>query len=94
MPLSHVDSEGRARMVDVSAKAETEREARAFGRVKMSQEAYAAVRQGQGPKGDVFTVAKIAGIMGAKKTPTSCLSAIPCPSISWTWLTRSGTAKG
>ena len=69
MPLSHVDKEGRARMVDVSAKAETEREARAFGRVKMSREAYAAVRQGQGPKGDVFTVAKIAGIMGAKKTP-------------------------
>jgi len=56
-------------MVDVSAKAETEREARAFGRVKMSREAYALVRQGQGPKGDVFTVAKIAGIMGAKKTP-------------------------
>jgi len=69
MPLSHVDKEGRARMVDVSAKAETEREARAFGRVKMSVKAYAAVRQGQGPKGDVFTVAKIAGIMGAKKTP-------------------------
>ena len=69
MPLSHVDKEGRARMVDVSAKAETEREARAFGRVKMSREAYVAVRQGQGPKGDVFTVAKIAGIMGAKKTP-------------------------
>lgn len=69
MPLSHVDSEGRARMVDVSAKAETEREARAFGRVKMSPEAYAAVRKGEGPKGDVFTVAKIAGIMGAKKTP-------------------------
>ena len=69
MPLSHVDKEGRARMVDVSAKAETEREARAFGRVKMSREAYALVRQGQGPKGDVFTVAKIAGIMGAKKTP-------------------------
>ncbi|MGD0656571.1 MAG: cyclic pyranopterin monophosphate synthase MoaC [Syntrophorhabdales bacterium] len=69
MPLSHVDSEGRARMVDVSAKAETGREARAFGRVRMSPEAYAAVRQGQGPKGDVFTVAKIAGIMGAKKTP-------------------------
>jgi cyclic pyranopterin phosphate synthase len=69
MPLSHVDGEGRARMVDVSAKAETEREARAFGRVRMSPEAYAAVRQGGGPKGDVFTVAKIAGIMGAKKTP-------------------------
>jgi cyclic pyranopterin phosphate synthase len=69
MPLSHVDKEGRARMVDVSAKAETEREARAFGRVRMSHEAYALIRQGQGPKGDVFTVAKIAGIMGAKKTP-------------------------
>ncbi len=69
MRLSHVDSDGKARMVDVSAKAETERAARAFGRVRMSPEAYALVRRGQGPKGDVFTVAKIAGIMAAKKTP-------------------------
>jgi cyclic pyranopterin monophosphate synthase len=68
MKLSHVDSDGKARMVDVSDKTETEREARAFGRVKMSPEAYRTVREGQGPKGDVFTVAKIAGIMGAKKT--------------------------
>jgi cyclic pyranopterin monophosphate synthase len=68
MKLSHVDSDGKARMVDVSDKKETEREARAFGRVKMSPEAYRTVREGQGPKGDVFTVAKIAGIMGAKKT--------------------------
>ncbi len=68
MKLTHVDSDGKAKMVDVSAKQETEREARAFGRVCMSQEAYDIVRKGQGPKGDVFTVAKIAGIMGAKKT--------------------------
>lgn len=68
MKLSHVDSDGKARMVDVGSKKETEREARAFGRVKMSAEAYDVVRKGQGPKGDVFTVAKIAGVMGAKKT--------------------------
>jgi cyclic pyranopterin phosphate synthase len=68
MKLSHVDSDGKARMVDVSDKKETEREALAFGRVRMSPEAYEIVRKGQGPKGDVFTVAKIAGIMGAKKT--------------------------
>jgi cyclic pyranopterin phosphate synthase len=69
MKLSHVDSDGKARMVDVSEKHETEREARAFGRVRMSPAAYEVVRKGQGPKGDVFTVAKVAGIMGAKKTP-------------------------
>jgi cyclic pyranopterin phosphate synthase len=66
--LTHVDSDGKAKMVDVSAKQETEREARAFGRVHMSEDAYKIIRQGQGPKGDVFTVAKVAGIMGAKKT--------------------------
>ena len=68
MKLSHVDSDGKARMVDVSDKKETEREARAFGMVKMSPDAYRVVREGQGPKGDVFTVAKVAGIIGAKRT--------------------------
>ena len=68
MRLSHVDSDGKARMVDVSGKRETSREARAFGAVRMSEDAYGVVRRGQGPKGDVFTVAKIAGIMAAKKT--------------------------
>jgi cyclic pyranopterin phosphate synthase len=68
MRLSHVDSDGRARMVDVSEKTETEREARAFGVVRMSSEAYGVVRKGQGPKGDVFTVAKVAGILAAKRT--------------------------
>jgi cyclic pyranopterin monophosphate synthase len=69
MKLSHVDSDGKARMVDVSDKKETDREARAFGSVRMSRDAYDLVRKGQGPKGDVFTVAKIAGIMAAKRTP-------------------------
>ncbi len=66
--LSHVDSDGKARMVDVSGKKETEREAVASGRVTMAPETYALIRGGQGPKGDIFTVAKIAGIMAAKKT--------------------------
>ncbi|MGD0232103.1 MAG: cyclic pyranopterin monophosphate synthase MoaC [Syntrophorhabdales bacterium] len=69
MELSHVDADGKARMVDVSEKRETAREARAFGSVRMSKEAYGVVRRGQGPKGDVFTVAKVAGIMAAKRTP-------------------------
>jgi len=66
--LSHVDSEGKARMVDVSGKKETEREATVSGRVTMAAGTYALIRGGQGPKGDIFTVAKIAGIMAAKKT--------------------------
>ena len=97
MPLSHVDSEGRARMVDVSAKAETEREARAFGRVTMSPEAYRTVRQGQGPKGDVFTVAKIAGIMGAKKTPELVPLCHPLPinfvDVSYTFKDEEGVIE-
>lgn len=68
MELTHLDSEGKAKMVDVGEKSETTREARAYGRVRMSSEAYKQVRSGYGPKGDIFTVAKIAGIMGGKKT--------------------------
>jgi len=49
-------------------KKETQREAKAFGQVKMSGATYAVVKTGYGPKGDIFTVAKIAGIMGTKKT--------------------------
>ena len=66
--LSHIDSKGNAQMVDVTHKKETEREAVARGRVAMSAETYGIVRGGEGPKGDIFTVAKIAGIMAAKKT--------------------------
>ncbi len=68
MKLTHVDKEGKARMVDVGHKPDTDRQAIARGHVKMSREAYDTVRKGYGPKGDVFAVAKIAGIMGAKKT--------------------------
>ncbi|MBA4417996.1 MAG: cyclic pyranopterin monophosphate synthase MoaC [Syntrophus sp. (in: bacteria)] len=68
MKLTHVDKEGRARMVDVTEKKETEREAIASGRVKMAKKTYELVKTGYGPKGDIFTVAKIAGIMAAKET--------------------------
>jgi len=68
-PLSHLDAAGRARMVDVSGKDVTARSARASGRVLLSAEAVAALRAGQVPKGDALAVARIAGIMGAKRTP-------------------------
>jgi cyclic pyranopterin phosphate synthase len=66
--LTHLDDTGAARMVDVSAKAVTEREAVAEAIVVLSQEAFAAVRDGNVPKGDVLATARIAGIMAAKKT--------------------------
>jgi cyclic pyranopterin phosphate synthase len=68
MKLTHLDSNGKARMVDVTDKKETEREAKAFGKVRMSPGTYKEIKKGEGPKGDIFTVAKIAGIMGTKKT--------------------------
>jgi len=67
--LTHVDEAGHARMVDVSGKDVTAREARASGRVLLSPGAVAALRAGTVPKGDALAVARIAGIMGAKKTP-------------------------
>lgn len=66
--LTHLDEQGNARMVDVGAKAETPRVAIAEGRIRMSQPALAAIRDGTIPKGDVFAAARIAGIMAAKKT--------------------------
>jgi indole-3-glycerol phosphate synthase len=66
--LSHVDTEGRARMVDVSAKAETDRVAVAGARVVMRPETLARIQAGDIAKGDVLQVARIAGIMAAKKT--------------------------
>ena len=67
-PLSHVTPEGQAQMVDVSGKAPTAREAHAEAFVRMSAATVAAVRDGGLSKGDALGVAKIAGIMGAKKT--------------------------
>ena len=67
--LTHLDESGHARMVDVSGKEVTAREARASGRVLLSPAAIAAIREGQVPKGDALAVARIAGIQGAKRTP-------------------------
>jgi cyclic pyranopterin phosphate synthase len=66
--LSHVDESGRPRMVDVSEKAETAREATAKGRVYMSAETLALITSGKAAKGDVLTTAQIAGTMAAKRT--------------------------
>jgi cyclic pyranopterin monophosphate synthase len=66
--LTHLDDSGAAHMVDVSAKADTLREAVAEGRISMSAEAIIAIRQGSAKKGDVLATARIAGIMAAKKT--------------------------
>jgi cyclic pyranopterin phosphate synthase len=66
--LTHIDEAGRARMVDVSGKADTVREAVAQGFVRMSPDTLALALSGQGKKGDVRAVAEIAGVMAAKKT--------------------------
>jgi cyclic pyranopterin phosphate synthase len=66
--LTHIDDDGAARMVDVSAKAVTAREAIASGRIDMSKEAATAIAQGLVKKGDVLAVARVAGIMAAKRT--------------------------
>lgn len=65
--LTHLDAEGHAHMVDVSAKAETQREAIARGTVYMSAQTLQMIVAGTAPKGDVLAVARIAGIMGAKR---------------------------
>jgi cyclic pyranopterin phosphate synthase len=67
--LSHVDEAGAARMVDVSAKAVTPRRAVAAGRVATTADVVALLRGDGLPKGDALAVARIAGIMGAKRTP-------------------------
>lgn len=66
--LTHLDESGAAHMVDVSAKADTVREAVAEGRITMSAEALTAIKKGSAKKGDVLATARIAGIMAAKKT--------------------------
>ena len=66
--LSHLDANGKARMVDVSEKADTARTAVARGEVQMKPETLALIRAGAMKKGDVLTVAQIAGIQAAKRT--------------------------
>ncbi|MEH6625089.1 MAG: cyclic pyranopterin monophosphate synthase MoaC [Motiliproteus sp.] len=71
--LTHIDAEGHARMVDVSAKAVTTREARAEATIRMLPETLAMIVDGKHKKGDVFAVARIAGIQAAKR----CSDIIP-----------------
>ena len=67
--LTHLRADGSAHMVDVSAKDVTVRSATAVGRVLLSEAAVAALREGKVPKGDALSVARIAGIQAAKRTP-------------------------
>ena len=71
--LTHLDKDGNARMVDVSDKATTVREATARARIRMEPETLSLIEKGEHKKGDVFSVAKIAGIQAAKK----CADLIP-----------------
>ncbi|GAA0848739.1 cyclic pyranopterin monophosphate synthase MoaC [Marinobacter szutsaonensis] len=66
--LTHLDEKGEARMVDVTNKDVTEREARAEATIRMAPETLKMIIEGEHPKGDVLAVARIAGIMAAKKT--------------------------
>ena len=68
MSLSHINDKGEANMVDTSGKEATTRIATASGKVTMKSEVLSAIASGQTPKGDVLATARIAGIMGAKKT--------------------------
>ncbi len=65
---SHWGKDGRPRMVDVSEKEPTHREARAVGKIRLRPETVALVKSGETPKGEIFTVAQVAGIQAAKRT--------------------------
>lgn len=77
--LTHIDGEGRAHMVDVGEKGVTRRTAVAVGRVRLNRAAFDLVRSGGVKKGDVLTVARVAGIMGAKRTPDIIPMCHPIP---------------
>lgn len=77
--FSHLDEQGRARMVDVSSKAETTRQAIASGLVKMSATTIEKIRNQNLPKGDPFEVARIAGILAAKQTASLIPLCHPLP---------------
>ena len=80
--LSHVDAQGHARMVDVAEKPITHREAVAKGVVHLTPEILHLIVSGQMPKGDVLAVARVAGIMAAKKTPELIPLCHPLPITS------------
>jgi cyclic pyranopterin phosphate synthase len=89
MPISHLDAEGRARMVDVSDKPITSREASAQAVVRLGPTAAKAVREGAVKKGDVLAVAQVAGVMAAKSTSSIIPLCHPLPlsgvSLSFSW---------
>jgi cyclic pyranopterin phosphate synthase len=89
MKPTHLDETGAAHMVDVGAKPATQRRAVAGGRITMSAEALDAIRSGNAPKGDVLSTARIAGIMGAKRTadliPLCHPLALTKVSVDFTW---------
>jgi cyclic pyranopterin phosphate synthase len=81
--FSHIDKEGRIKMVDVSRKNRTEREAVAVGKITMKRETVAAVQSDELPKGNVITTAQVAGVQAAKQTA----ALIPlCHPLSITWV--------
>ena len=90
--FSHFNAAGEAVMVDVTAKQETEREATARGRIQMSAECAAKVQKGSMGKGDVLGVARIAGIMGAKKTseliPLCHILALTKVEVEFSWVSE------
>jgi len=83
--LSHVGPDGRISMVDVGAKAQTERVAEARGRVRMTAATLDAIATGQSPKGDVLATAELAGIMAAKRTSELIPLCHPLP-LSGVWV--------
>jgi cyclic pyranopterin phosphate synthase len=80
--LTHLDPDGRPRMVDTSAKEDTARTAVAAGRVTMSRDAFDALKAGRGPKGNAIAVAEIAGVMAAKHTSALIPLCHPLPLTS------------
>lgn len=80
--FSHFDEQGKARMVDVAKKAPTLRKAIAEGRLRVGPEAAAMILAGASPKGDLFCTARLAGIMGAKRTSELIPLCHPIP-IDW-----------
>ena len=101
MPISHLDEDGRARMVDVSHKPITAREATAQATVRLGPDAAKAIRDGAVQKGDVLAVAQVAGVMAAKSTSSIIPLCHPLPlsgvAIKFSWsdndLTVSATVR-
>ena len=91
--FTHFNESGRARMVDVSAKAQTERVATAQAKVYLQPETLEKIRRGKITKGDVLAVAQVAGVMGAKKTLISFLCVILSSSLRSIFLSKKSHSR-